>query len=416
MLDSTQLEIGKIYKAESGRVLAGLIRILGDLDLAEEALQEAFSVAMEKWPIEGIPKNPYSWLVSTGKFKAIDAIRRIGRGKELIAGIVSLEEEDLNGSAIEQVDWEKHLIEDDQLRLIFFCCHPLLPMDSRIALSLREVCGMSTLEIARAYLVPVETIKKRISRAKALIKEKKIPYEIPSKAELSDRVDAVLRVIYLVFNEGYSASSGEDHIRKDLSEEAIFLSRKLVELVSIPESLGLLALLLLQESRREARVAKTGDLIPLEDQDRSLWDQKLIREGVQLIQTAVMSGRLGPYTLQAAIASVHALADSVQNTQWELIVGYYDMLLSINPSPVVELNRAIAVGMHKGPKAGLAIIDRLMKNKKLNSYHVIYAAQADFCKKLRLIDKAIDAYQRAIELVRQEPEKRYLKKQLSEIL
>ncbi len=415
MLDPIQLKIGKIYKTESGRVLASLIRILGDLDLAEEALQDAFFVAMEKWPTEGVPKNPYSWLISTGKFKAVDAIRRVGRGNELISEMLSLEE-DSKGSAIEQVECGKHLVEDDQLRLIFFCCHPLLPLDSRIALSLREVCGMSTSEIARAYLVPLETIKKRISRAKALIKEKKIPYEIPSESELGVRVGAVLRVIYLVFNEGYSASAGEDHIRKKLTEEAIFLSRKLVELVSTPESLGLLALLLLQESRREARVTKTGDLIPLEDQDRSLWNQNFIREGVQLIQTAVMSGRLGPYTLQAAIASVHALADSVRNTQWELIVGYYDTLFSINPSPVVELNRAIAVGMHEGPKAGLAIIDRLMKNKKLNSYPVIYAAQADFCKKLGFIDKAISAYQRAIELVRQKPEERYLKKQLSEIL
>ena len=275
---------------------------------------------------------------------------------------------------------------------------------------------MSTLEIARAYLMPAETIKKRISRAKALIKEKNIPYEIPSKAELNERLAAVLHVIYLVFNEGYSASTGEDYIRKDLTEEAIFLSRKLVDLVATPESLGLLALLLLQESRREARVTETGDLIPLEDQDRTLWDQNLIREGVQLIQTAVMSGRLGPYTLQAAIASVHALADSVQNTQWDLIIGYYDMLLSINPSPVVELNRAIAVGMQEGPKAALTIIDRLLKNDKLNSYHIIYAAQAEFYKKLGLIDKAVMAYQRAIDLVRQEPEERYLKKQLSEIL
>lgn len=416
MLDPTQLEIEKIYKAESGRVLASLIRILGDLDLAEEALQDAFSVAMEKWPIEGIPKNPYSWLISTGKFKAIDAIRRIGRGKELVSERWVFEEEDSNWGSVEQSDWEKHLVEDDQLRLIFFCCHPLLPLDSRIALSLREVCGMSTLEIARAYLLPFETIKKRISRAKALIKEKKIPYEIPSKAELSERTNAVLRVIYLVFNEGYTASSGEDHIRKDLTEEAIFLGRKLAELVSTPEALGLLALLLLQESRRESRVTKTGDLIPLEDQDRSLWDQNLIWEGVQLIQTVVMSGRLSPYTLQAAIASVHALADSVQNTQWELIVSYYDMLLSINPSPVVELNRAIAIGMHEGPKVGLAIIERLLKNDQLKSYHFLYAAQADLSKKLGLIDEAIKAYQRAIELVRQEPEERYLKKQLSDIL
>jgi len=416
MLDPIPLEIGKIYKAESGRVLASLIRILGDLDLAEEALQDAFSVAMEKWPTEGIPKNPYSWLISTGKFKSIDAIRRLGRGKELISEQWYLEAKDSTGNAIEQVHWEKHRVEDDQLRLICFCCHPLLPLESRIALSLREVCGMRTNEIARAYLVPLETIKKRLTRAKALIKTNNIPYDIPSKTELSERLNAVLQVIYLVFNEGYSASSGEDHIRADLTEEAIFLSRKLVELVATPESLGLLALLLLQESRREARVTSAGDLIPLDDQDRSRWDQELIREGVQLIQTAVMSGRLGPYTLQAAIASVHALADSVQTTQWALIVGYYDMLLSINPSPVVELNRAIAVGMHEGPAAGLAIIERLMTHKKLHTYPTIYAAQADFCKKLGLTDKAVNAYQRAIELVRQEPEKRYLKKQLKEIL
>lgn len=412
MLDPSHSKIGKIYKTESGRVLATLIRILGDLDLAEEALQEAFSIAMEKWPIEGIPKNPYSWLISTGKFKAIDTIRRMGRGSELISENFL----DCDQTAADPADWDKLLIEDDQLRLIFLCCHPLLPLDSRIALSLREVCGMSTAEIAKAYLVPLETMKKRISRAKALVKEKKIPYEIPSKHELGERVDAVLQVIYLVFNEGYSASSGENHIRKDLTEEAIFLSRKLVELVSTPESLGLLALLLLQESRREARTTKEGDLIALEDQNRSLWDQALIQEGVQLIHTAVMSGRLGAYTLQAAIASVHALADSLENTQWELIVGYYDMLLSINPSPVVELNRAIAVGMHEGPQAGLALIDALMNNKNLKTYHLFYAAQADFCKKLGLMNRAISSYRQAIELVRQEPEERYLKQQLSEIL
>jgi len=415
MLDPINLKIGKIYKAESARVLASLIRILGDLDFAEEALQEAFTIAMEKWPIEGIPKNPYSWLVSTGKFKAIDSIRRLGRGKELVLENAPLEQEVIIKETFDQLDWEKTLAEDDQLRLIFFCCHPLLPLDSRIALSLREVCSMSTTEIARAYLLPVETIKKRISRAKALIKEKSIPYEIPSQIELNNRMNAVLHVIYLIFNEGYSASSGEDHIRKELTEEAIYLSRQLVKLIPTPESLGLLALLLLQESRRESRVEKNGDLIPLEDQDRSHWDQDLIQEGVQLIQQAVMSGRLGPYTLQAAIASVHALADSVQNTQWDLIIGYYDILLSINPSPVVELNRAIAVSMHDGPEAGLAIIEEILKNEKLKSYHFIYAVQADLCRKIGLKEQAIKAYLRAIELVTQEPESRYLKKQLSEI-
>jgi len=415
MLDPINLEIGRIYKSESGRVLAVLIRILGDLDLAEDAVQEAFSIAMEKWPIDGIPKNPYSWLISAGKYRAIDSIKRQGRGKELLADIASIEK-NISTNSHKPFDEEKSIVEDDQLRLIFFCCHPALPLDSRIALSLRDVCAMSTAEIARAYLLPVETIKKRISRAKALIKKKNLPYEIPSSTELNQRLDAVLRVIYLIFNEGYSASSGEEHIRKELTEEAVYLSRKLAELIPSPESLGLLALLLLQESRRESRVTLDGDLIPLEQQDRSLWDQKLIREGVQLIQHAVMSGRLGPYTLQAAIASVHALADSVQNTQWDLIIGYYDMLLSINPSPVVELNRAIAIGMNKGPKAGLSIIKDLLKVESLNTYHFTYAAQADFSNRLGLKDEAIKAYQRAIKLVRQEPERRYLEKKLSEIL
>ncbi len=416
MLDPIQLAIGKIFKSESGRVLASLIRILGDLQLAEDALQDAFAIAIEKWPTEGIPKNPGAWLISAGKFRAIDAIRRIGRGQELIAEQLYLDEEHAKADSVAPVEWERHIIEDDQLRLIFFCCHPMLPLDSRIALALREVCGMSTLEIARAYLVPIETIKKRITRAKGLIKEKKIPYEIPATPELSARMSAVLHVIYLVFNEGYSASSGEDHLRMALTEEAIFLSRQLVALIATPESLGLLALLLLQESRREARTTKAGDLIPLEEQDRMLWDQALIQEGVLLMQTAVQSGRLGPYTLQAAIASVHALADSVENTQWALIINYYDMLLAIHPSPVVALNRAIAVGMHEGPEIGLALIDELMADKKLGFYPVIYAAQADFCKKLGLKDKAINAYQQAIALARQEPEKRYLKKQLSNML
>ena len=412
MQDIIKREIAKIYKSESGRVLASLVRILGDFDLAEDALQEAFNVALEKWPKEGIPKNPYSWLISTGKFKAIDSIRRLGRGRELLLENFSLNNEVYH----EPQGWEKNLVEDDQLRLIFFCCHPSLPLDSRIALSLRDVCGMTTEEVARAYLVSFETIKKRISRAKALFREKKIPYEIPSKSEITNRMDAVLHVIYLIFNEGYSASSGEDHIRKELTDEAIYLCRKLVDLISTPESLGLLALLLLQESRRQSRVTKYGDLIPLENQDRSLWDQNLIREGMRLIHQAIMSGRLGPYTLQAAIASVHAVADSVQNTQWDLIIEYYDMLLSTNPSPVVELNRAIAVGMQEGPKAGLSIINNLLKEGKLDSYHLIYSAQADFLKRLSLKDEAIKAYKRAIELARQEPELRYLKNQLSEIL
>ena len=404
-------EIENIYKSESGRVLASLVRILGDFDLAEEAKQEAFSIALKKWPEEGIPKNPYSWLISAGKFKAIDSIRRAKRGREIVS-----EKFPHNDSYTEDPVFENGLVDDDQLRLIFFCCHPLLPLDSRIALSLRDVCGMTTEEIASAYLISSETIKKRITRAKILFREKKIPYEIPSGSELNNRMDAVLHVIYLIFNEGYSASSGEDHIRNELTDEAIYLCRKLVDLISTPESLGLLALLLLQESRRRSRITENGDIIPLEKQDRSLWDKNLIREGLELINQAVMSGRLGSYTLQAAIASVHTAADSFQNTRWDIIVGYYDMLLSINPSPVIELNRAIAVGMHKGPEAGLVIINDLLKKGRLDSYHLVYSAKADFSKKLGLNEDAVKAYKTAIKFARQEPERRYLEKQLSKII
>ena len=411
MEDFIRNEIGKIYKSESGRVLATLVRILNDFDLAEEALHEAFEIALQKWPEEGIPGNPYSWLISAGKFKAIDSLRRQKRGREIIS-----ENFPVNEFYSEDKVLEKDMVEDDQLRLIFFCCHPVLSQDSQIALSLRDVCGMSTEEIARAYLVSFETIKKRISRAKALFREKKILYEIPSRIEIPKRIDAVLHVIYLIFNEGYSSSLGEDHIRKELTDEAIFLSRKLVDLISTSESLGLLALLLLHESRNKSRVTKTGDIIPLEHQDRSLWDQNLIREGIQLINQAIMSGRLGPYTIQAAIASVHATADSVKNTRWDLIVGYYDMLLSINPSPVIELNRAIAVGMQKGPGSGLSIINNLLEEGKLDSYHLAFSAKAEFSKRLGLSEEAVKAYKRAIELTRQEPERRFLENQLSEIL
>lgn len=403
MPDSIKTEIAKIYKFESGRVLSGLIRILGSYDIAEEAMQTAFKIALEKWPEEGIPENPYSWLISTGRFKAIDWIRREKRGQELLAENFSF-----NKGYSESQVFEKHMVEDDQLRLIFFCCHPALLLDSRIALCLRDFCGMTTKEVARAYLVSNEAIKKRISRAKALFREKNIPYEIPTRSELSNRLNAVLHVIYLIFNEGYSASSGENRIRKELMDEAIYLSRKLVDLIATPESLGLLALLLLQESRRESRTTESGDIIPLEQQDRSLWNQHLIREALQLIHQAIMSGRLGPYTLQAAIASVHAVAESVENTQWDLIIDYYDMLLSINPSPVVELNRAIAVAMQEGPKAGLSIINQLLKEGNLDSYHLIYSAKVDFSRRLGFTNEAIKAYKRAIELVRQEPERKYL--------
>ncbi|MEH6629701.1 MAG: RNA polymerase sigma factor [Halopseudomonas aestusnigri] len=416
MQNPIKKEIEKIFKFESGRVLASLVRILGDLDLAEEALQDAFSVALERWPAEGLPKTPYAWLVSVGKFKATDTIRRSIRGRELVDENLLFQIAGNTQSSVEDQYIEKHLIEDDQLRLIFYCCHPLLPLDSRIALSLREICGLSTREISRAYLTSYENTKRRISRAKALIKEENIPYEIPTKGELVQRLDAVMQVIYLIYNEGYSATTGEDHTRRELSTQAIYLCRKLLELLPSSEIFGLLALCLIQESRKYARVTKEGDIIPLDEQDRSLWDQKLIAEGLQLIHQAVMSGRLGNYSLQAAIASVHAVSESVQNTQWELIIGYYDMLLSINNSPVIELNRAIAVGMQEGPKAAIMLIKSLQKNPKLSSYHILYSTLAEFSKRLGLNDEAVDAYQKAIELASEKSEINYLKQQLKNIL
>jgi len=345
-----------------------------------------------------------------GKFKAIDSIRREARGRELITQNLAQAHE----LATEQID--HHVVDDDQLRLIFYCCNPSLPSDSRIALALREVCGLTTDEIARAFLTGNETIKKRISRAKALIKEKNIPYEIPSKEELGERLSAAFHVVYLIYNEGYSASFGEDLLRKELTDEAVFLARRLVELIPCAEGLGLLALFLFQESRREARTDVAGDLIPLEKQDRLKWDQAMIAEGVDLVHQAVMSGKLGPYCLQAAIASVHASAASVATTPWELIVGYYEMLLSINRSPVIELNRAIAIGMRDGPGAALSIIDGLKNDPKLSSYHGLYSAMAEFSKRLGRDDDARDAYETAIRLATQGPEKKYLKQQLANLV
>jgi RNA polymerase sigma-70 factor, ECF subfamily len=410
MQDSVKEEIARIYKSNSGRVLASLLRILGDLDHAEEALQEAFQAAVEKWPAEGIPDNPTAWLISTGKFKAIDALRRIKRGRELLAENFSENE------VLHSADYfEKNIIKDDQLRLIFLCCHPALPLEARIALCLRDICGMSTEQIARAYLISADAIKKRISRAKKLFREKKIPYDIPSLVDMNQRLNAVLHVIYLIYNEGYAASSGNVHLRRELSDEAIYLCRQLVEMVSSSESQGLLALLLLQEARRTSRVDSTGDLIPLQKQDRSLWDKGLIREGLQLIQQALFTGRAGPYTLQAAIASVHATAASFEETPWDLIVDYYDMLLMLTPSAVVQLNRAIAVGMLQGAQAALNLLDELQGREQLKSYHLLYAARADFLKRLGKIDEAVTAYKKAISLVSQQAQKRFLEQQLEEI-
>ncbi|MCR9145145.1 MAG: RNA polymerase subunit sigma-24 [bacterium] len=421
-------EIESIYRDEAGRVLATLVRLLGDLDLAEEALAEAFAVAVEQWPKRGIPERPHAWLVSVGKFKAIDALRRTKRAGELVdenSGAAATHIADgfkdaarsRAGFAFAQPSdepaWERHVVEDDQLRLIFYCCHPALPLDARIALALREVCAMRTEEIARAYLASTETIKKRITRAKAQIKAQKIAYEIPSRSELGPRLAAALHVVYLIYNEGYRASAGSEHMRKELSEEALYLSRELVRLAPNAESRGLLSLLLFQESRRETRVDAKGDPVALEDQDRARWNHAHIRDGAELLQQAMLSGRLGPYSLQAAIASVHALAESFAATAWSAIISYYDMLLAITPAPVIEMNRAIAVGMHAGPAAGLEILDRLSASGALDAYHPLQAARAEFLKRLGRTADAADAYRQSIAHARQEPELRYLRRQLA---
>lgn len=411
MPESIADRIAEIYAAESRRVLATLIRLLGDIDQAEEALQEAFGAALTAWPKDGIPRNPRAWLVSTGKFKGIDALRRQGRGTELI---LQKAREGERTYAVPE-EWDGDIVKDDQLRLIFTCCHPALPIDARVALSLRAVCGLTTVEIARSFLVPVETMKKRISRAKAAIRENRIPYEVPFHSDLAGRLDAVLHVVYLVYNEGYSATSGTEHLRRDLAAEAVFLSRLIADLLPEPEATGLLALLLLHESRSAARTDSRGDLVPLEEQDRSLWDRELIAEGIDLVRRSVMSGRLGSYVIQAAIATVHAAADSVETTNWDVIVGYYDMLAELHDSPLVALNRAIAVGMRDGPRAGLAIVDDLLGAGALSAYHLAHAARADLARRAGSLDEARDSYRRAIELVRQEPERRYLEGRLARI-
>ena len=407
--------IAEIYAAESPRVLATLIRLLGDIDQAEEALHEAlheaFRVALTVWPKEGIPRNPRAWLVSTGKFKGIDAIRRQERGTELI---LQKAREGERAYAVPD-EWDGDVVKDDQLRLIFTCCHPALPIDARIALSLRVVCGLATDEIARSFLVSDETMEKRISRAKATIREKRIPYEVPSHSELAQRLDAVLHVVYLVYNEGYAATSGPEHLRRDLAAQAIALSRLIADLLPEPEGSGLLALLLLHESRSAARTDPRGDLVPLEEQDRSLWDRELIAEGNELVRKSVMSGRLGSYVIQAAIATVHAAADFVESTNWDLIVGYYDLLAKLQDSPFVALNRAIAVGMRDGAEEGLAIVNGLLGTGAMSGYHRAHAARADLARRAGSLDEARESYGGAIELVRQEPERRYLEGRLAQI-
>ena len=402
--------INSLYQAESRRVLATLIRLLGDFDAAEEALSDAFKAALEQWPREGIPSNPRAWLISTGRFKAIDALRRRARFDAL---------DDIGPKAERTEDpvaWaEPESIEDDRLRLVFTCCHPALAADAQVALTLREVCGLKTEEIAQAFLVPAPTLAQRIVRAKTKIRDARIPYQVPGTQELPERLDAVLRVIYLVFNEGYTASAGATVTRHDLSTEAIRLGRLVVELLPEPEAMGLLALMLLHESRRTARTSASGELVLLQDQNRALWDRDLISEGMRLVERALGSGHAGPYAIQAAISAVHADARSMAATDWNEIVGLYDVLLRRDGSPVVELNRAVAIAMRDGPAAGLSLIDAILERGDLVEYRLAHAARADLCRRLGRNADARHSYERALALTKQEPERRFIEKRLREL-
>jgi len=407
--DRMREAVDAVYRAESRRVFATLVRLLGDFDLAEEALHDAFRAALEQWPRDGVPANPRAWLVSAGRFKAIDGIRRSARFDPLD------EDAEQFASPEDPESWGSEEIEDDRLRLIFTCCHPALPPDAQVALTLREVCGLTTEEIAHAFLTAPPTLAQRIVRAKGKIRDAKIPYQVPSQADLPERLDSVLRVIYLVFNEGYSASSGASLTRHDVSGEAIRLARLLVELLPEPEAMGLLALMLLHESRRAARASATGDLVLLEDQDRSLWDRDMIEEGAALVERALATRRIGPYTLQAAISAVHAGALRADATDWAQIVGLYDVLARVEPSPVVELNRAVAIAMRDGPAAGLALVDAILARGELSDYRLAHAARADLCRRLGRAAEARASYQRALALTQQEPERRFLERRLAEL-
>jgi RNA polymerase sigma-70 factor, ECF subfamily len=403
--------LDNVYRAESRKVLATLIRLLGDFDLAEDALHDAFRAALEQWPREGVPDNPRTWLISTGRFKAIDQLRRTSR-TEVIPEFLA-EQLAANGRSDEGLDQEG--VEDDRLRLIFTCCHPALSPEARVALSLREVCDLSTEEIAHAFLTTPSTLAQRIVRAKAKIREGGIPFEVPPYTELAARLDMVLQVVYLVFNEGYSASSGKSVTRPDLSGEAIRLGRLLMELLPDPEVMGLLALMLLHESRRQARTSQIGDLVLLEDQDRSLWNRDLIEEGLRLVEQALSSHRFGPYTLQAAIVAIHAEAPNTATTDWNQIVGLYNILMRLNPSPIIELNRAVAVAMREGPSAGLELIDAILETGELNDYHLAHSARAELCRRLGRTAEARFSYKRALSLAQQEPERRFLQQRLNEL-
>jgi RNA polymerase sigma-70 factor (ECF subfamily) len=403
--------VDAVYRSDSRRVLATLIRLLGDFDLAEEVLHDAFAAAAAQWPRDGAPANPRAWLVSAGRFKAIDRLRRRARFDAPLAEVA----ERLDAETADDAQRDHESVEDDRLRLIFTCCHPALPPDAQIALTLREVFGLTTEEIAHAFLTAAPTLAQRIVRAKTKIRLARIPYEVPARADLPARLDTVLHVVYLVFNEGYSASSGASLTRHDLSGEAIRLGRLLVELLPEPEAVGLLALMLLHESRRAARTSPAGELVLLGDQDRSLWNRDQIAQGSALVQRALSSRRFGPYTLQAAIAAVHAEAESAAATDWGQIVGLYDVLARVDPSPVVELNRAAAVAMRDGPAAGLALIDAILAQGDLADYHLAHSVRADLCRRLGRTADARAAYQRALELTRQEPERRVLERRLGDL-
>jgi RNA polymerase sigma-70 factor (ECF subfamily) len=409
----SQAAVERVYRAESRAVLATLIRLLGDFDLAEEALQEAFAAAVERWPAEGVPANPRAWLVSAGRFRAIDQLRRRARFDASLGALA----EQLGAGAGPAPDDPPDAdgVADDRLRLVFTCCHPALPADAQVALTLREVCGLTTEEIARAFLAPAPTLAQRIVRAKAKIKAARIPYQLPGRADLPERLATVLHVIYLVFNEGYSATAGASLTRHDLSAEAIRLGRLLVELLPEPEAVGLLALMLLHESRRATRTSASGEIVLLDAQDRSRWNRAQIAEGAALVERALRSRRFGPYTLQAAIAAVHAEAPTAAATDWAQIVGLYDVLLRADPSPVVELNRAVAVAMRDGPAAGLALVDAVLARGDLADYHLAHSARAELCARAGRSADAVAAFTRALALVRQDPERRLIERRLGEL-
>jgi RNA polymerase sigma-70 factor, ECF subfamily len=404
--------LDSLYRLDSGRILATLIRLLGDFDLAEEAMHEAFAAALSLWPRSGVPGNPRPWLISTARFKAIDTLRRRAKFDASQDELVRyLEAQSSSGEKSNEED----SLEDDRLRLIFTCCHPSLPPEAHVALTLREVCGLTTEEIAKAFLITPRTLAQRIVRAKATIRDSRIPYQVPLPQELPERLSAVLQVIYLVFNEGYSAAAGAEVTRAELTAEAIRLARLVSELLPEPEVLGLLSLMLLQESRRAARTSPAGELILLENQDRSLWNREQIAEGVALLEKALKSRRFGSYTLQAAIAAVHAEAESVAVTDWRQIVALYNRLVRIQPSPVVELNRAVAIAMRDGPEVGLALIDAVLANGALANYHLAYSARADMCRRLGRTDEARSSYEKALELTQQEPERQFLQERIRQL-